>query len=98
MGLSVGVCYHGYQILFMLFLVLSAVILSSFTTNTFYPSQKNWNRASQLLWEQVELPRVEELLADVGERVKESMRQQVLCSRVCGHPMAGLCRFSVAMC
>ena len=45
-----------------------------------FSEELDWNRASLFLWQQ-ELPGVEELLADVGERIKESMRQQVLCSR-----------------
>ena len=46
-----------------------------------FSEELDWNRASLFLWQQ-ELPGVEELLADVGDRVKESMRRQkVLCRR-----------------
>ena len=45
-----------------------------------FSEELEWSRASLLLWQQ-ELPRVEELLEDIGQRVKESMRQQVLWTR-----------------
>ena len=90
-------CFHGYQGLITLSPHLQGCIPVFLRDEHILPfsEELDWSRASLFLWRQ-ELPGVDELLTDVGERVKESMRQQVLGSR--GVVIQGLLYVCVCVC